>query len=517
MKKKWKLEKGSPYKKGKIGLILLLGMVISTSGCKYTIKQDTYNKIPPSIIQTISEMENRNEVIEEIIEQLKLEMESEKKENSEKQKWINVNEELQDLATTNAELQEYGRFNVAGMKTKDYAKVMTTEWKPVESNEPFQNLSLDLKKSYSYRELENFMKDLSKYNGLDLSIIGKSVKGRNIYNLSLNVNPFIEKKDLILITGQVHAREFAGGMFVLKQFEDLIKKAQTDPYTKLLLENIRIEAVPIVNPDGREEIINGGNVRKKSNANGVDLNRNFPAVSASQVGKNQKTNPLIASKPGLEFFAGYNLGSEPETQALMTWLQIHMPKANFHMDYHQQGRGIYVTKPWNTSSNNQINVNFLNNLLNHINKNAPSRYIRLSDNSNYGFDGSSGTITDYGASVAAGLQFSKKYGRMTLNVNNEELPLLIFKDLKNYSSHYKPINKDFAVATIEIGSGLKALGYNAEARSLMEQEYTKYNFNTLLPYAIELALGPEKVKSLKAEIEAKKEKVYVLEKHISNK
>lgn len=502
-KRKYKLEKKSPCKKLKTNLTLLLALIISTTGCHYKIEKNTYDKIPPKVINTIMEMDNKDELIEEIVSQIKEQVETEIKNKEQEQELNIVTESLLDLDTANNQLQQYGRFNVAGMKTTDYAKAMKQEWQPVISEGQIQDLSIDLKRAYTYQELEVFMKNLAKYEGVNLTIIGKTVEGRNIYSLSINMKPYL-KKETVLLTGQIHAREFAGSIFILKQYEELIKKAQTDPYTKLLLENVRFEAVPIINPDGREAIINGANVRKKSNINGVDLNHNFPAVNAFQISNGVKPEKNISSTPGLDFFPGYNLGSEPETQALMKWLHTYIPETKYYMDYHQQGRVIYAVKPWDVKNNEQHDHNFTNTISAHINNNSNTKYRYEPNTPTYGFNGSGGTVTDYATSISMGFKFSKKYGRMVLNVDGQELPLLIFKDLDYYPLQYKPVNNKFATLTLEIGRGLEALGYDNKARQLMAQEYTRNNYNTLLSYTAELAIGAQKVNELKEQIKTQK-------------
>jgi hypothetical protein len=43
-----------------------------------------------------------------------------------------------------------------------------------------------------------------------------------------------------------------------------------------ILKNVTLIAVPLVNPDGYDECLTQHNAVKKTNANGVDINRNFP-------------------------------------------------------------------------------------------------------------------------------------------------------------------------------------------------------------------------------------------------
>lgn len=116
-----------------------------------------------------------------------------------------------------------------------------------------------------------------------------------------------------------------------------------------LLNEFTIYFVPMVNPDGVNLVLNGISSVKdpsklqnmylahnsyrawKSNINGVDLNRNYPAMWEKI--KNGFT------RPSSEKFKGSSEKSEPETQAIMNLC------ANNHfelaMAYHAKGEIIY--------------------------------------------------------------------------------------------------------------------------------------------------------------------------------
>ena len=292
--------------------------------------------------------------------------------------------EMMDLHGSNRELAPYGRFITPGMQYRDYQDAMNQEWRKVHIPGAPQNLRIDLTKQYSFENLEWFMMDLSRHEGVELQVIGKSVQGRNIYALSLNFGEIEKDKPAVLVAGQVHANEYAGSVFILKQFSELVALARTDQYTRLLLENVRFEAIPIVNPDGREMNIRNNCSQKKSNANNVDLNRNFPAVNAAQVAKGVPLSLLLSATPGNAYYAGPNLGSEPETKAVMKWLETYVPIAVYFIDYHQQGRGIYSGRAWDTGDGKQNTKNFVQNFNGILNAGVSlNRYRHLPNPTNY--------------------------------------------------------------------------------------------------------------------------------------
>lgn len=88
--------------------------------------------------------------------------------------------------------------------------------------------------------------------------IGTSVEGRPIRLLSFGEGP-----ETVLILATIHGNEAAGTPLVL----ELARRLPDEP---ALLAGRRVLIVPEANPDGR-----AGN--RRTNARGVDLNRNFPA------------------------------------------------------------------------------------------------------------------------------------------------------------------------------------------------------------------------------------------------
>jgi hypothetical protein len=413
---------------------------------------------------------------------------------------------LTDINSINKDLKDFGKFLGSGMHETYFKSVMDYRWQKVDPTGQIQQMSINLLKKNNYKYLEDFMRNLAKHDGVDLHIIGKSVEGRNIYSLSINFAP--EKNNKVLMyAGHVHSNEYAGALFTLKMFDELITKAQTDEYTRLLLQNIRFEAVPIVSPDGYERLVNGSPTTWKSNHNGTDINRNFPSVNALQLAKGFDLTKYYSGESGQSFYAGPYLGSEPETRALMKWLHVYVPIAYSYLDMHQQGRGIYVGKPWETTQSRQFRRNYGQTLLSFLNAGvSSSNYIILSSlvPAADGFNGAGGTTPEYALSIAMGMEYCPKLGILALNEDGVLKSLMEFKTLEG-NKYYKPINANFVAITLEIGAHVRsgstitrnALGYTNTSREMMNTEYTRYNFDKLLKNQAEHALGKTKVEQLK--------------------
>ncbi len=96
----------------------------------------------------------------------------------------------------------------------------------------------------------------------------------------------------ILVIGVFHGDEPQGKFLI----ENYIQKQ----------ENPRIAFIPCLNPDGLK-------LNTRTNANGVDLNRNFPTKNWELTDKN-------------EFFGGESAGSEIETQFLIETIEQLSPE-----------------------------------------------------------------------------------------------------------------------------------------------------------------------------------------------
>jgi hypothetical protein len=278
---------------------------------------------------------------------------------------------------------------------------------------------------------------------------------------------------------------------------DTIKKADTDPYTKLLLENAVIVAVPLVNPDGREMIIatgkaESGSGARKSNANGVDLNRAMPSINAGQLAKGVRRIRNFSSKPGMDFFAGYNLGTESETQAMIKWINYYVPEADLYIDLHQQGGYELYNKVFTSDEADKLSKEFAlkNNTL------LRRGYRLRTEKGNYGLAGDGGTLTDYAKSVAEGYIFSYALGRMVLDADGIEMPLISYRDIDHNKQYYKPLNSNFKYVTIEIGKYRVNRGPGEKARKYREKEYNKYGWENFLTGTIENVLGEEQTNAL---------------------
>jgi murein peptide amidase A len=118
-------------------------------------------------------------------------------------------------------------------------------------------------------------------------LIGHSLRGREIY--AYRFGP-ADAASRFLVVGQMHGDEMAGCFVVRRYLFDLAPP-----------RGVQFWVVPTINPDGRA-------AGRRTNARGVDLNRNFETSDWHRQGR------------GTAYWSGPHPASEPETRAMQRFL-----------------------------------------------------------------------------------------------------------------------------------------------------------------------------------------------------
>ncbi|MCR5331573.1 MAG: hypothetical protein K6E62_10380, partial [Lachnospiraceae bacterium] len=108
-----------------------------------------------------------------------------------------------------------------GMPVGEYKEAMEYKWVDLTEYgiEP-EHIDFSITEKYRYEKLEEFLRILSRYEGVTLFDIGRSTAGRTMYALEIDV-PSDKPKQTVMLTGTVHARETAGTTFLFKELIDL--------------------------------------------------------------------------------------------------------------------------------------------------------------------------------------------------------------------------------------------------------------------------------------------------------
>jgi len=167
-----------------------------------------------------------------------------------------------------------------------------------------------------------------------LDTIGSSINGKQVLVLKISDNVALDEPEEpeVFYTSTMHGDELLGFVLMLRLSEYLLKNYETDPKIKSLVDNLQIYINPLANPDGTyrngDEIINP----RRFNANGIDLNRNFPDPLQPGVVQQKENIDMISFMRSRRFVlsANFHSGAEVVNYPWDRWLtKIHADNSWF--------------------------------------------------------------------------------------------------------------------------------------------------------------------------------------------
>lgn len=156
-----------------------------------------------------------------------------------------------------------------------------------------------------------------------VSTFGTSAQGR-----AMNAYYFGSGGTTVMYTGAIHGGEVSTKLLMDRWIQDLEAKARSIP------AGIRVVVVPTINPDGYAR-------GTRTNANNVDLNRNFATNDW------QKDITTVNNQP-FPGGGGASAMSEPETQAIAALARALRPRVV--LSYHSIGGMVAANQAGNSSS-----------------------------------------------------------------------------------------------------------------------------------------------------------------------
>ena len=186
-------------------------------------------------------------------------------------------------------------------------------------------------KKYTYEEMcgdiQSLCKKYSEY--VSYEIIGYSEKDREIYDVILGNK---EADKTILVVSTLHAREYIATVVCMKQLEYyLLNYNKTVDGTKLsdVFAECNVHYIMMANPDG----VTISQTKKplwKGNANGVNLNDNFP-YAFKKAGRRKDGS-----------YSGKKAASESETQAVISLTkELNKTQTLAVVNYHAMGQIVF--------------------------------------------------------------------------------------------------------------------------------------------------------------------------------
>jgi murein tripeptide amidase MpaA len=185
----------------------------------------------------------------------------------------------------------------------------------------------------TYTQYDSVMQVFAKkYPSLcHLDTIGTSVNGKLV--LALRISGSGGVKPAVFYTSTIHGDETGGFILMLHLADYLVKNYQSDQRVTKLLDNLEVWINPLANPDGTYRSGNTIDSPTRYNANGYDLNRNFPDPITPGTLKQKETLDMIKfmSKHKFVLSANFHSGSEVVNYPWDRWLsKLHADDSWFY-------------------------------------------------------------------------------------------------------------------------------------------------------------------------------------------
>jgi len=143
---------------------------------------------------------------------------------------------------------------------------------------------------------------------------GKSVENRELWVIALadsKPDEYVSMRPEAKYVGNMHGNEALGKEILMHLIDEMLFNPRSDPAIDYVMQNTRTHVMVSMNPDGFERGVEGQcqGLTGRYNANGYDLNRNFP-----------------------DLFEKNEVTLQPETLAVMNWIENNnfIISANLH-------------------------------------------------------------------------------------------------------------------------------------------------------------------------------------------
>ena len=353
-----------------------------------------------------------------------------------------------------------------GMNIDSFKSVCNYSGEIIMKNNDYKYISYDFDRKLHYSDVEEILYSVNDSDAVKLEIIGKSVDNRNIYGVEIG---FGDK--VIFLDANIHAAEVASVTFLTKFLNDLVYKYENGNVDIInALNHFKIVLIPSLNPDGYE-VYNFGieSIRNKDlwiyqnkdivnfrtfkfNANGVDLNRNFPTQNAGLYYKGYNLISSVSLEKTVKnytYFGGSEMGSEPETQAAIYYILKHYKNTIAYINMHSQGRVIYAGKPNLSKEFNDITIDFADKV-----SDITGYRVHGLSSEEVG-EGNDGTITDFFSEMVHEFKFSSETLRLSTdkykgNVNFvHDTAVITLETLNDYTDNVNVFKNEYYVFGVE--------------------------------------------------------------------
>ncbi len=180
----------------------------------------------------------------------------------------------------------------------------------------------------SYTQYDSIMQSFVRlYPALcQLDTIGTSVNGKLVLVLKISDNTSADEDEPeTFYSSSMHGDETGGFILMLRLADYILKNYSNDGRIRNLVNNLEIWINPLANPDGTYRSGNIISSPVRYNANGYDLNRNFPDPETPNTPKQKETLDMVKFMRDHNFVisANFHAGEEVVNYPWDRWSRLH--------------------------------------------------------------------------------------------------------------------------------------------------------------------------------------------------
>ena len=243
---------------------------------------------------------------------------------------VSIDKVIGDTVYAYANQREFDEFRLM-VKDIEILTPSSLRYKPRMMDSAEKSKSWDAYPTYTaYREMMyRFQTDFPDICRIDS--IGHSVNNRAILFAVISDN--VRQKEAepeVMYTSSMHGDELTGYVLMLRLIDYLLSNYQTDKRITGLVNNLEIWINPLSNPDGAyflsDTSVYGAT---RCNANGVDLNRNFPSPAEGEHPDGRLWQPEtvammeLAERQNFVLSANFHGGAEVLNYPWDCWQRVH--------------------------------------------------------------------------------------------------------------------------------------------------------------------------------------------------
>jgi hypothetical protein len=180
-----------------------------------------------------------------------------------------------------------------------------------------------------------------------LDTIGKTNYGKYVLVLKISDNPDIDEGEPeTFYSSTIHGNETGGFILMMRFAEYLLKNYNTSSLVKNLVDNLEIWINPLANPDGTYGTGNTISSPTRYNANGKDLNRNFPDPVVTNIPQ-KETADMTKFMRAHHFVisANFHSGNEVVNYPWDRWARLHADNAWFNAISREYADTVHAHSP----------------------------------------------------------------------------------------------------------------------------------------------------------------------------